>query len=140
MWIDRKGSTVLPAPECMRLLAVAAKDTGLGRIGVPTDQAPVIVPVNFGIRDHHIVIRVGPGFFSRAAKGQLVAFEVDHVDVQEGVAWSVLARGLATLIESPTEEEVDIVARPLVPEPGHMILTIRPDVLTGRRFGLHRAT
>jgi len=138
--MDREGSTVLPAPECMRLLAVAAKDTGLGRIGVPTDQAPVIVPVNFGIRDRCIFIRVGPGFFSRAAKGHLVAFEVDHVDAQEGVAWSVLARGLATLIESPTEGEVAIVARPLVPEPGHMILTIRPDVLTGRRFELHRAT
>jgi hypothetical protein len=138
--MDRKGSTVLPAPECMRLLAVAAKDTGLGRIGISTDQAPVIVPVNFGIRDHHIVIRVGPGFFSRAAEGHLVAFEVDHVDAQEGVAWSVLARGLATLIESPSEEEVDIVARPLVPDPGHMILTIRPDVLTGRRFELQRAT
>jgi nitroimidazol reductase NimA-like FMN-containing flavoprotein (pyridoxamine 5'-phosphate oxidase superfamily) len=124
----------------MRLLAVAAKDTGLGRIGVPTDQAPVVVPVNFGIQDRCIFIRVGPGFFSRAAEGHLVAFEVDHVDTQEGVAWSVLARGLATLVESPTEGEVDIVARPLVPEPGHMILTIRPHVLTGRRFELHRAT
>ena len=138
--MDRKGSTVLHAPECMRLLAVAAKDTGLGRIGVPTDQAPVVVPVNFGIQDRCIFIRVGPGFFSRAAEGHLVAFEVDHVDTQEGVAWSVLARGLATLVESPTEGEVDIVARPLVPEPGHMILTIRPHVLTGRRFELHRAT
>lgn len=131
---------MLAAPECMRLLAVAAKDSGLGRIGVPTDQAPVVVPVNFGIRDHLIVIRIGPGFFSQIAEGKLVAFEVDHVDTEAGIAWSVLARGLATVIESPTGEDAAIVPSPLVPEPGRMILTIRPDVLTGRQFEFHRTT
>jgi hypothetical protein len=134
MWIDAKGSTVLPAPECMRLLALAAKDSGVGRIGVPTDQAPVVVPVNFGIRDHQVFIRVGAGFFSRAADGRLVAFEVDHVSTAEGKAWSVLVRGLARLIEFPTEEELAMVAHPLVPEPGMMVLVVRPDVLTGRLF------
>jgi Pyridoxamine 5'-phosphate oxidase len=140
MWIDAKGSTVLPAPECMRLLAVAAKDSGVGRIGVPTDQAPVVVPVNFGIRDHQVFIRVGPGFFSHAADGRLVAFEVDHVSAPEGKAWSVLVRGLARFIESPTEEELTMVAHPLVPEPGQMILTVRPDVITGRLFKFRRTS
>ena len=139
MWIDAKGSTVLPAPECMRLLAVAAKDSGVGRIGVPTDQAPVVVPVNFGIRDHQVFIRVGPGFFSQAADGRLVAFEVDHVDSVTGTAWSVLVRGLATLIESPTETELIAAAHPFVPEPGDMVLVVRPDILTGRRFAMPRA-
>jgi hypothetical protein len=49
----------------------------------------------------------------------------------------VLARGLAALVESPTEARLAAV-RPLVPEPGDMILTIRPDVLTGRRFAVPR--
>ena len=47
MWIDAKGSTVLPAPECLRLLALSAKAGGIGRLGVATDHAPVVIPVNF---------------------------------------------------------------------------------------------
>jgi nitroimidazol reductase NimA-like FMN-containing flavoprotein (pyridoxamine 5'-phosphate oxidase superfamily) len=136
MWIDQKGSSVLLRSECMRLLTIAAKEVGIGRIGVPTNQAPVVVRVNFGIQDHQIFVRGGTGFFSRAAAGNLVAFEVDQVNATEGIAWSVLVRGLARLIESPTEE-LATVAHPIVPEPGDIVLVIRPDLLTGRRFDLH---
>jgi nitroimidazol reductase NimA-like FMN-containing flavoprotein (pyridoxamine 5'-phosphate oxidase superfamily) len=138
MWIDGKGSTVLPTPECRRLLALAAKEDGIGRLGIATDQAPVVVPVNFALRDGEVLIRVGPGFFPRAATGHLVAFEVDHVNRKTGVAWSVMVRGLATLIESPTEGDLAAAAHPLVQEPGDMVLVIRPDILTGRRFDIHR--
>jgi nitroimidazol reductase NimA-like FMN-containing flavoprotein (pyridoxamine 5'-phosphate oxidase superfamily) len=138
MWIDAKGSTVLSGPECMQLLAVTAKGGGIGRLGVPTDQAPVVIPVNFTLHDGQVLVRVGTGFFSRAAAGHLVAFEVDHVDSDAGMAWSVLVRGLATLSESPTEVELTAAAHPLVPEPGDMVLVLRPDILTGRRFEVRR--
>jgi nitroimidazol reductase NimA-like FMN-containing flavoprotein (pyridoxamine 5'-phosphate oxidase superfamily) len=140
MWIDGKGATVVPAPECMRLLAVGAMHGWIGRLGIPTDQAPVIIPVNFALRDGQILVRVGTGFFSQAAAGQLVAFEFDHVDSTAGAAWSVLVRGLATVIESPTESELEAAGHPLVPEPGDMVLVLRPDVLTGRRFELRQAS
>ncbi len=138
MWIDGKGAAVLPAPECKRLLALAAKAGDIGRLGIATDQAPVVVPVNFAVHDGEVVVRVGEGFVSRAAAGQLVAFEVDHVDHDGGTAWSVLARGLAKLVESPTEAQLSAAADPLVPEPGDMLLVVRPDVLTGRRFDARR--
>jgi hypothetical protein len=133
--MDAKGSAVLPAPECKRLLAVAARGDGVGRLGIATDDAPVIVPVNFSLQEGQVLIRVGSGFMSEAASGQLVAFEVDRVDRETGTAWSVLVRGLARLIESPSEMQLG-AAHPLVPEPGDMVLMIRPDVLSGRRFGL----
>ncbi len=44
MLIDEKGSTVIPSPECMRLLAVKAKEGEIGRVGIATDQAPLIIP------------------------------------------------------------------------------------------------
>jgi hypothetical protein len=69
-----------------------------------------------------------------------VAFEVDHVDGKAGGAWSVLVRGLATLIETPTDSELGAAAAPLVPQPGDKVLTIRPDILTGRRFNLRPRT
>jgi nitroimidazol reductase NimA-like FMN-containing flavoprotein (pyridoxamine 5'-phosphate oxidase superfamily) len=140
MWIDAKGSTVLPALECMRLLALTAKDGGVGRLGIGTDQAPIIIPVNFTLRDGQVLVRVGPGFFAQAAAGHLVAFEVDLVDSAGGTAWSVLIRGLATVVEAPTETELAAAGRPLVPEPGDMVLVLRADVLTGRRFELRRAS
>ena len=139
MWIDAKGSTVLPSPECMRLLAVGAKEGGIGRVGIATDQAPVILPVNFALRDGLVLVRVGTGFLSQAVGGHLVAFEVDHIDSDAGAAWSVLVRGLATLAEVPSPSELEAAGRPLVPEPGDMVLTIRPDVVTGRRFDLRDA-
>ena len=138
MWIDGVGATVLPAAECKRLLAVAAKADGIGRLGIPTDQAPLVIPVNFSVHDGGVVVRVGTGFFSHAAASQLVAFEVDHVEPDGRAAWSVLLRGLASLIESPTEAELSAAAHPLVPEPGDMLLVVRPDILTGRRFDVHR--
>lgn len=44
MLIDEKGSTVIPSPACMRLLAVKAKEGEIGRVGIATDQAPLIIP------------------------------------------------------------------------------------------------
>ncbi|MGD0312574.1 MAG: pyridoxamine 5'-phosphate oxidase family protein [Acidimicrobiales bacterium] len=140
MWIDAKGSTVLPIAECKRLLAVAAKEGWVGRLGIATDQAPVVIPVNFTLHESHVLVRMGSGYVSQAAAGQLVAFEVDHVDGKAGGAWSVLVRGLATLIETPTDSELGAAAAPLVPQPGDKVLTIRPDILTGRRFNLRPRT
>ncbi len=139
MWIDAKGSTVLPPPECLRLLAVGAKEDGIGRIGIATDQAPVIIPVNFTLLDGQVLVRVGTGFLSQAAGGHLVAFEVDHIDSDTGTVWSVLVRGLATLVEAPNQTQLEAAGHPLVPEPGDMVLILRPDVITGRRFELCHA-
>ncbi len=134
MWVDSQGSAVLEVPECRRLLALAAQEGRIGRIGVATDQAPVVVPVNFGVRDGYICVRVGQGFLARTAAGRLVAFEVDGVSRSEGEAWSVLVRGLAILIGEPDADDVAALPRPQVPFPGTMLLNIRPDLVTGRRF------
>ncbi len=73
---------------------------------------------------------------SHAADGHLVAFEVDSIDAERSEAWSVLVRGLARSLPSPSERYLDAAAQPLVPEPGDMVLVLRPDLVTGRRFGL----
>ena len=137
MWIDTRGSTVLPGPECKRLLAIAAKEKWIGRLGIATGQAPIVVPVNFRLHGELVLARMGPGAIAQSAAGQLVAFEVDHVDEQTGSAWSVLVRGLAGLNANPTETELGVAAEPIVPQPGDMVLTIRPDILTGRRFTIN---
>ncbi|HEX3841547.1 MAG TPA: hypothetical protein VHU85_12200 [Acidimicrobiales bacterium] len=43
---------------------------------------------------------------------------------------------MATLTEAPTELELAAAAHPLVPEPGDMVLVVRPDIVSGRQFEL----
>jgi len=137
LWIDPRGSEVLAIPECLRLLAGAAKKGAIGRIAVSQEQAPIVHPVNFAYRDHEVLVRLGPGLTVDTAEGRLIAFEVDQVDRDTATAWSVLVRGLATLLpESAPPDEARQDPTPLVPEPGKKLLAIRTDVVTGRRFEL----
>lgn len=97
-------------------------------------------PVNFAFEDGVVVVRIGVGSMARAVPGRLVAFEVDGIEPgpasTEGVAWSVLVRGLATSLDTigTGTSKVFSSPLPLVPEPGEHVVTIRPDVVTGRRF------
>ncbi len=135
MWIDQRGSDVLPVPECRRLLASAAKSAAVGRLAVSREDAPLMVPVNFTYADQRIVVRLGEGFMSEVATNSLVAFETDHVDRESGIAWSVLVRGLATPLTGSGDDDADLPT-PLVPEPGEKLLAIKTEVVSGRRFAL----
>ena len=139
MWIDQRGSEILSEPECLRLLALATKKGSVGHVahsGSPGGP-PIIQPVNFAYHDHEVIVCLGEGHMAEALPGSLVAFEVDSVEAESSVAWSVLVRGLATAHEGD-ESEVLEQFRPtlLVPRPGNRLFTIRADVLTGRRFKL----
>ena len=135
MWIDQRGSEILAVPECLRLLAVAAKEDHVGRLVVTNGQSPVVVPLNFTFHDGGVLVRIGPGRLSELVPDSLVAFEVDRVETDRGMAWSVLVRGLASTLV-PDTPHGGTMPEPWVPEPGHTVLFIRPDVVTGRRFHL----
>jgi hypothetical protein len=143
MWIDQRGSEILPGPECLRLLAVAAKDGAISRVAVTDEPAPLMVPLNFAFHDGGVLVRVGPGRLADTMPGSIVSFEVDRVapddgpDDGHGHAWSVLLRGLASTVGADAVEAAGAdLPHPLVPEPGDLLLHIRPDVVTGRRFPL----
>ena len=72
--IDQRGSEVVPLPECLRLLAEAAKQGAIGRLAVSQEQAPLVRPANFTYSDRCILVRLGPGIICDAAAGALVAF------------------------------------------------------------------
>jgi uncharacterized protein len=137
MWIDQRGSEVLPVAECLRLLAVAAKEEHVGRLAINEEQSPLVVPLNFTFHDRGVLIRIGPGRLSELVPGSLVAFEVDRMSPEAGEAWSVLVRGLASVVApDDAPHNADVVPQPWVPEPGAQLIFIRPDVVTGRRFPL----
>jgi len=135
MWIDQRGSEVIAAPECLRLVALAAKENRIGRLAINDGQTPLVVPLNFVIHDGQVMVRIGPGSLSETVPGSLVSFEVDRVDPECDEAWSVLIRGLASTFDlGASRLKMGLVPKPLVPNPGDILLLIRPDVITGRRF------
>jgi nitroimidazol reductase NimA-like FMN-containing flavoprotein (pyridoxamine 5'-phosphate oxidase superfamily) len=130
MWIDERGSEVLPLPECRHLLALGAMRGLVAHLGVPQDGAPLVLPLNYRLDGWDPVIRIGEGLFSQVAEAKLVALEIEGAD--DGRPWSVLVRGEAIEMSG---EWVD--AHPVstqVAEPGHHTVRIRADVVTGRRL------
>ncbi|GGZ96007.1 helix-turn-helix domain-containing protein [Streptomyces echinoruber] len=124
--------TVLGADECRRLLSTH----GVGRIAVPTDSGPEVVPVNYSVVDGAIVFRTAPDTVPARAAGHRVAFEVDRIDDAFSEGWSVQVRGFARTVTDPGERQ-----RPAGPARGEpwaggrreVWVRIEPLAVTGRR-------
>jgi len=134
-WIDQRGSFVLRRNECLRLLSLHAG--GVGRLGVATNGAPVIVPVNYRMLGPDVLLQIGRGTMLDAVEHhRAVAFEVDSELPPE--AWSVYVRGPARRLEcsAALAAATPAGAAPSVPHPGTALVVVRSDVVSGRRFPL----
>ncbi len=93
-------SRELDEEHCAQLL----KGGVVGRIGFSAPSGMCIVPVNYSVVDDSIVIRTAPySLLGTYGPGSLVAFEVDWIDYERHLGWSVLARGTAHAITDPAE-------------------------------------
>jgi nitroimidazol reductase NimA-like FMN-containing flavoprotein (pyridoxamine 5'-phosphate oxidase superfamily) len=76
---DRNGLRVLPRDECIRLLAT--NELSLGRVAFVDYGRPIVLPVNYRIRDDAVIFWTDPGSeLDAATRVDWVAFEVDQVD------------------------------------------------------------
>lgn len=88
---DRNGLEVLDRAECLRLLA----DARIGRLAYIGRGLPSIIPVNIALDEDQVVFRLSTGGALVAINGgQLVALEVDQVNVEDCCGWSVTVVGL----------------------------------------------
>ncbi|HEX8509811.1 MAG TPA: pyridoxamine 5'-phosphate oxidase family protein [Propionibacteriaceae bacterium] len=82
----------LSSSECRELLA----SHHFGRVGF-VDQVgvlPMIIPVNYLLHGGRVVFRTDTGSkLSAAVHGAPVAFEVDGIDEERRIGWSVVIRG-----------------------------------------------
>lgn len=131
MWVDERGSDVLGIAECRQLLAIGASKGLPGHLGISARDAPTVLPLDYAVSGPDVLIRVGEGLFSHIS-GQLVAFEVEG-EGDDGRPWSVLVRGPAGAERDPGAW-ADLPA-PRVAQPGHHVVRIRAQVVTGRRLG-----
>jgi nitroimidazol reductase NimA-like FMN-containing flavoprotein (pyridoxamine 5'-phosphate oxidase superfamily) len=133
MEVDRNGLEVLDRAECLRLLGSCT----FGRIALTFGALPTVLPVNFRLVGDKIVFRTGVGSKLDAATcGNVVAFEVDHVDPMEHGGWSVVATGTATEVTDPAE--LDALRQAGIPRwaPGgeDRIVQLPTVLLSGRRL------
>ncbi|MFD1846638.1 pyridoxamine 5'-phosphate oxidase family protein [Arthrobacter flavus] len=131
----------LPSVETLRPQACwdLLRSTSVGRLAVWVDDHPDIFPVNYRVDHSSLVFRTGEGTKLRAAASDTpVALEADGVLVDANVAWSVVVKGNAEVIEL-TPDTLDSVGLLLFPwqagQKDHFIRIV-PTSLSGRRFAV----
>lgn len=122
--------------ECVELL----RSHSFGRLALTEDGQPQIFPVNYAADSSAVVFRTAPGMKLATAPMSKVAFEIDEVDHERGVAWSVVMLGVAHeithTVDVLSERLRALVVEPMAPgEHENWIAVIRHGI-SGRRFRL----
>lgn len=126
----------LDVPTAMRLLT----EHGFGRVALNAPGGPLVFPVNYVYDRGSVVWRSDIGTKLTAAEHRNGAsFQVDHVDREHQIGWSVLVRGRLVEVEDPAElERIDEL--PLVPFAAGQgkahVVRLEPSSITGRRIPL----
>ncbi len=124
---------ILAAAECWQLLT----EVSVGRLGIISDGHPDVFPVNFRVDKETVVFQTGDGTKLHAIEaGGSVALEADSVSAEFGIAWSVIIKGPAAVVEH-SDADLDRIGRPLFPWQGvgqDHIIRISPASITGRRY------
>lgn len=128
-------SEILENADCWKRL----RSVSVGRLAVWVDDHPDIFPINYKVDHGTLVFRTGSGTKLNSCLGKdPVALEADGVDVDSGVAWSVVVKGQAQQLER-TEELLDSVGLLLFPwETGRKdhFVRVTPTSISGRRFSI----
>jgi uncharacterized protein len=101
------GAHVLPAEEAVlseeECCALLASHT-LGRVAFTSGALPVIAPIEYVYADGVITFRTESALKLRVAShGDVLAFEIDDLDVATGTGWTVLVLGRATILTTAAD-------------------------------------
>ena len=136
------GSPVLERldeAECLRLISPG----GIGRIAFTGRYGLTVLPVNYKLYDGAIVFRTaqdsptGEDLRTGIAHAEYqVAFEIDQINPETRVGWSVLIQGPAHHMSSEAERAA-VAASGVTPWPRGVrehAIRIVPTTITGRRL------
>jgi len=91
---------VLDQAQCLDLMRTAT----IGRVAFTQGALPAVQPVTFALGDEEVFIPTHPGSkVAAAAKGAVVAFEVDDVDPEGRTGWNVTVVGPSRVISEPAK-------------------------------------
>jgi nitroimidazol reductase NimA-like FMN-containing flavoprotein (pyridoxamine 5'-phosphate oxidase superfamily) len=135
---DELEMEALSTSTCLALL----RTVDVGRLAVVTADGGVdIFPINFIVDHGTVVFRTAPGTkLDSLVADRRVAFEADHFDWYEHVAWSVVIKGDAEFVtrRSDLEELFDLDVHPWHPHHKPHLVRLLPTLVTGRRFVVDR--
>lgn len=114
---------VLGESECAALL----HDVVIGRVAF-AEPSLTLLPVTFDWVEGTVVFKTSATSSLVGTVGREIAFEVDDIDEETGVGWSVVARGV---VERGTPEQAGGIV-PWAAGQRDVVLTLRPRELSGR--------
>lgn len=133
------AATILTENQCLALL----QSREVGRIAFEFEGKVEIFPVNYGIEGVIILLRTGPGTKLSAVPKTAVTFEVDSLDAESGIGWSVVAKGRAEEVTTNSGRVAEhlrwVSVHPAAPGDRWHWIAIKPSEITGRRFHVPRA-
>lgn len=131
MLVDQ-GLEILDEQTCRELIAGET----VGRVAVSLSALPAIFPVNYQVIGGDVFFLTADGTKTNAAiAGNVVGFEVDHLDPARRTGWSVLLVGQAHLVDD--RERAAIPGLDLSPWAGgdrSRLVRIHPELVSGRRI------
>lgn len=119
--------------DCWKCL----RSESVGRLAVTTDAGPEIFPVNYVPDYGTVVFRTGPGTkLDAALSGGPVALEADGLNTYGTIAWSVVIKGTAKVVDTDEDirEAADAGLSPWEPGSKEHLVRITPSDVTGRRL------
>ncbi|MEI8412830.1 MULTISPECIES: pyridoxamine 5'-phosphate oxidase family protein [unclassified Kribbella] len=130
---DRTGLEILDPDECLRLL----QSVPVGRFVFTQGGLPAVRLVNFTVDGDTIVFASDGGEKLQAAeRGDVVAFEVDEVDLERHTGWTVTAVGHLSVV--PPDEAAELrramPLRPWAPLQEQRLIRLGAESLSGRRL------
>lgn len=125
----------LDRDECLRLLAI----DDVGRLAIVQGRVPSIFPVNYGLDGESVVFRTDPGTKLDHGPRALAAFEIDGIDHEARIGWSVVLTGRleeVTRYDGPLYDRVRRVGvSPWAGGDKEHWMRLVPGIVSGRRVG-----
>ncbi len=130
---DRAGLEILHLGDCFLLLASASS----GRVAFAAGGEVAIFPVTFAVDGQDVVFMAGAGSkLATDGAGQYVVLEADFHDPSIRSGWSVMANGLAEVVDSADETArlSGLGLQPWGDAAQQVWIRIRPVAISGRRI------
>lgn len=130
---DHSGLEILSDADCYRLL----RSVPVGRLIFTLGALPAVRLVNFLATDDAILFRTSDGDKLRAAeRGDVVAFEVDEIDQDRHLGWTVTAIGHLSVVGAEDKPQIAgaLPLRPWAPNHDGHLIRLAIESLQGRRL------
>lgn len=106
---DAPATVSLTREQCFALVAAAS----YGRIVYTVKALPAITPVRFIVDDGMLLFDVTAGsVLAQTARGGVLAFHVDFLDVDSGLGWTVTMTGRTTHVSEQSADPVTVALAP----------------------------